>query len=215
MEWKVITEDLYKKINPVRGELSTGIDSRYPADKTLSRIWIEFDMNEFTYQDPFYGEQKSTDPFRMFVNPFEMEKPVAHIQSLYELEDKVIEDAPTNRKGAFSNSLHFSAPYIQFKKIKQRHIGFKMEYCLTNSDSYAMMPGTIEEHIQTKGIIDLELRIKDLLVLVAKDKNVWDIVKHLDTRIYDLDSTHLATDTGITYGDHDEFRVRYRDESLV
>jgi hypothetical protein len=215
MDWKVITDDLYKKIDPVRGDLSTRIDSRYPTDKTISTIWVEFDMNEFTYLDPFYGEQKSTEPFRMFVNPFETEKPMEEIRSLYELEDKVIEDTPTNTKGAFSNSLHFSAPYIQFYKIKQRRIGFKMEYCLTNSESYPMMTGAIKDHIQAKGTINLELQIKELLIVVPKQKNVWDIVNHLDTNIYDLDSTHLAIDTGVTYGDYNEFRVAYRDNSLI
>lgn len=210
MDWKEITEDLYGKISPLRGDLNSQIDWNFIREQKINSLWIEFDMNDFIYQDPFYGEQKSTAPFRMVVNPLEGESgiEITHIQ---DLENKIIEDSRTILKGAFSNSLHFSAPLIKFGKIKEDKIGFEMQYCLTNSDSYGMMTGTIEDHVKSSGQIKIDLKINDMLILVNKQNDVKEILKAMNSNIYDIEAAKEATDTNITYRDYDQYRVPYKE----
>jgi hypothetical protein len=213
MDWREVTDDLYHKISPIRGDLNSQIESDFISTQKINAIWIEFDMNEFIYQDPFYGEQLSTSPFRMYVNPLKRKNgiQITHIQ---ELENKQIEDSRTVLKGAFSNSLHFSAPLIKFGAIKGNKIEFEMEYCLTNSDSYGMMTGTIDEHVQSSGNIKLDLEIRDMLILVSKGQNVNEILKSMNPNIYDIKATKEATDTNITYNNYNQFRVPYKNIKL-
>jgi len=208
-DWKKITSHLYKNISPIKGELSSQIEGDFIYKYKINSIWIEFDMNEFIYLDPFYGEQESTSPFRMYVNPFQSDnrKGITYIQ---ELENMTIEDSRINIKGAFSNSLHFSAPIIKFGEIDGDKIQFEMDYCLTNSASYAMMNGTIEDHSKSSGKIKIDLKINDMLILVSKKKNVKDILKHMNSKIYDMESLKEATDTNISYRDYDQFRISYK-----
>lgn len=149
-------------------------------------------MDDFMYQDPFYGDQKSTAPFRMYVNPLEGESgiQITHVQ---ELENKEIIDSRIYLKGAFSNSLHFSAPLISFGKIKENYkIEFEMEYCLTNSDSYGMMTGTIDDHSQSSGKIKLDLEIRDMLILVRKGRSVNEVLNSMNPYIYDLKAVRVS-----------------------
>ena len=164
-DWRKITNHLYKNISPLRGDLSGRIVEDYIlGQKKIQTIWIEFDMNEFMYMDPFYGEQLSTSPFRMVVRPLDSKKE-RPIHSIQDLENMVIEESRSYIKGAFSNSLHFTAPIIKFGKITGNQISFEMEYCLTNSDSYGMMTGTIEDHVTSFGQIKVDLEINEILLL--------------------------------------------------
>ncbi len=212
MDWKKITDDLYKKISPLRGFLNSQIDRNFITEQKIKSLWVEFDMNDFIYQDPFYGEQTSTSPFPMYVNPFEVEEAEkrVEIRHIQELEGKIIEDSRTNIKGAFSNSLDFTAPLIKFGKIKHNKIEFEMEYCLTNSDSYGMMTGTKEEHVKTNGIIKMDLDIKEIIILVSKADDLREILKSMNPNIYDLESSKEAIDTKITYTNYTQHRVPYK-----
>jgi len=210
MDWKKITDDLYEKISPINGVLNSQIDSSFIREQRINSLWIEFDMNDFMYEDPFYGEQKSTAPFRMNVNPLDGEN-IFKIKHIQDLEGLLIEDSRTNLKGAFSNSLHFSAPVIKFGKIEGNKIEFEMEYCLTNSDSYGMMTGSLEDHIKSSGRIKIDLTIHDMLILVNKGRNVQNILNSMNPNIYDLKSAKEATDTNITYRNYNQYRVPYKE----
>ncbi|KAA3639917.1 MAG: hypothetical protein DWQ02_02880 [Bacteroidetes bacterium] len=209
MDWEKTTDDLYKKIKPIGGDLISRIESNFISRQKINSIWIEFDMNEFIYEDPFYGEQKSTAVFRMNVEPFSGERSIdlTHIQ---ELKNKVIKSPRTQKKGAFSNSLDFTAPLIKFGKIKDHTIEFEMEYCLTNSSSYGMMTGTIDDHIKASGTIKVDLKINDMLILTAKNKGVERVLKSMNPDIYDLKSAQLATNTNNSFADYDQYRVPYK-----
>lgn len=209
MDWKTITGDLYNKIKPISGDLISRIEPDFIRSQKINSIWIEFDLNDFFYEDPFYGEQKSTSPFRMHVEPFQGQRSIdiTHIQ---ELENKEIEAPRTYIKGAFSNSLDFSAPLIKFGKIIEDKIEFEMEYCLTNSDSYGMMTGTIDDHVKTSGTIKLDLKINGMLILISKNKDVRPVLKSMNSNIYDLKSAHIATDTNVSFPNYDQYRVPYK-----
>jgi len=208
MDWKKITGDLYKKIAPIRGNLYSQIESDFIRKQKINSVWIKFDMNEFIYEDPFYGESKSTSS-EVSLSPLE-EIEITHIQ---ELENRIIKDSRTNLKGFFSNSLNFSAPIIKFGEITGDHIEFEMEYCLTNSDSYGMMTGTIDDHIKSSGVIKTNLKIHDMLVLVSKRNEKHDIKRILNSmnpNIYDLNSAKIATDTNVSYDSYSQYRVPYK-----
>lgn len=209
MDWKEVTENLYNKISPIRGSLNTQIDRNYIEKQIISSVWIEFDMNEFAYVDPFYGEQKSTSNFKMLVEPLDgnNEVKITHAQ---ELENKIIRESANYLKGYFSNSLHFSAPLIKFGKIIENKIGFEMEYCLTNSYSYGIMTGTIDEHIQSKGKVELDLSIQDMLILVAEEGSLREILELMNPNIYDLEFTKEVSDTDVIYKGYDQYRVPYK-----
>ena len=209
MDWKEATNDLYKKIAPISGELTSRIEASYVRRRKIKSLWVEFDMNEFLYQDPFYGETKSTSNFKMNVSPFQGlgEINITHIQ---ELENLLIKDSRMNKKGTFSNSLDFSAPMIKFGKITGDKIEFEMEYCLTNSASYGMMTGTINDHIKSSGSIKVDLKIKDMLILVSKSGNVKRILHSMNPNIYDLKLAKIATDSDVSFRDYDLYQVPYK-----
>ena len=116
-----ITCDLYSKIKPIGGRLFSQINSTYSYKKRLGKVWIEFDMNEFDYLDPFYGEQKSTAPFKTEISLWEYIEPL-NIDNIFNLENLVLNCEAKDRIGAFSNSLHFTVPILKFGRINNNQI---------------------------------------------------------------------------------------------
>lgn len=159
-DWRVITSDLYAKIKPIGGTLSYKIGSDFRLEETIKDLIVEFEMNDFMYMDPFYGEQKSTAPFKMFIELGEYISTLK-LKSIYEIENVLIKGKPEDSIGAFSNSLHFTVPHLKLGVIKDLTIEVYMEYSMTNSDSYGMMTGYIKDHISQKGSFKTTLAIKE------------------------------------------------------
>jgi hypothetical protein len=67
-DWRSIASYLYKTIKPISGILGSNLTESAIERNRFAGLWVEFTMNEFDYLDPFYGPQKSTAPFKMFVN---------------------------------------------------------------------------------------------------------------------------------------------------
>lgn len=208
-KWQEITQHLYDHIKPLGGEVHSRIDTLYPRRNKVENIWIEFDMNEFMYVDPFYGEQKSTSMFRMNIELWDYIAK-SSIHSIFDLENFTLKCDQEDLIGSFSNSLHFSVRVIKFGQIRDRLIDFEMEYCMTNSDSYGMMTGTIKDHMTTYGTMQTTLKLNDLLVCVRKDKSPSTIARYLDPKIFDLDNITLAKDLNRSYPNEDEYWVPYR-----
>jgi len=189
--WKEITSDLYSKISPTGGNLYSLIDGDFRWTKKITNIWIDFQMNDFIYNDPFYGEQSSTAPFNMTLNIENYTSPL-NLSSIYELQGRTIKGKKEHRIGQFSNSLHFTAPEITFGKIKNLEIEVQLKYSLTNSDSYGMMSGSISDHIQNTGTIKTKLKVKELLVVCPTHVDLAELVMPLDSKIYDLKKIGLV-----------------------
>lgn len=208
-DWKEIVTDLYEKISPISGNLNSQIDNSFISKRKLENVWVDFEMNDFMYLDPFYGEQKSTAPFRMNFSLWDIlgnEK----IETIFDIENLELNLDKKSFIGAFSNSLVFSVPFLRFGKIDGYHVPFEMEYILSNSDSYAMMTGTADDHIALSGRISLKLEIKELLILIRKGDNPINIARYLDKKRYNLKGIREAKDTGIEYHDYDLFWISYK-----
>ncbi|MCP4521139.1 MAG: hypothetical protein GY827_05555 [Cytophagales bacterium] len=208
-KWQDITPHLYQNIKPISGRLSIRIDRDYIYQKKLANIWVEFDMNEFDYLDPFYGEQKSTDPFKMNLNIWDILGDIT-ITSIRDLENLVLKDTSNELIGSFSNSLLFSVPYLKFGKIENEQISFEMEYVLTNSYSYAFMEGTFEEHASQLGKLTVVLDIKHLLLLIRKEQFHQTVTDYLNKKDYKIEEIHEVTDNGISYRDYNQYYIPYR-----
>ena len=207
--WKEITTDLYSKIAPIGGVLHSQIDNSFPRTKKILNIWIEFQMNDFIYNDPFYGEQKSTDPFNMCVELYDYTSSL-EINSIYDLQGKTIEGKKEDRIGSFSNSLHFTVPSLRFGKIDNSEIEVHLEYSLTNSESYGMMNGSILDHIQDKEIIKTKLLVKELVLVCPNELEPKEIAKYLDSSSYDYTKIELATDLNWSTDRSKGFYVKYK-----
>lgn len=179
MDWQELLLDLYQKISPVGGRLTHRITNDFIYDKKIKHIWVEFELNHFKYFDPFYGEIESSFNFQMFIS-FNF----TTIDSVYDLENRVIKE--NGFIGSFSNSLSFAVPSCEFGAINTNGtIPFKMNYNLTNSDSYGCMSGTFEDHSTFTGYLETNLKIRDLLISVhKKNESLASILKQLNPNFY-------------------------------
>lgn len=156
MDWKEIVIPLYEKIKPIGGSLSYGVSSVTDSIKWVS---IGFQLENFRYLDPFYGEQEEKDKFEMGFEFYDVEKKFKFL-NITEIENKEYNFSIDDAGGMFSNSLAFLVPYCKFGTIKDGKIEFTMEYILTNSDSYGMMSGSVTEHSTIRGNLNVMLEIK-------------------------------------------------------
>ena len=209
MNWKEVTPYLYQNIKPRKGFLGSIVNASSVRRKKYSNLWIQFEMNSFIYNDPFYGEQSSNAPFNMEINLIDIPE-VNELEQLHQLQGLKFENNPKDRIGAFSNSLHFTIPKMKFGEIANNLIPFEMEYCLTNSDSYGMMSGTIDEHLSITGSIKQDLEIKNLIVINNNGSEISEILNQLDKDIYNIKSIEEATDTNISYPDRTQYYIKYK-----
>lgn len=209
MDWKEITPHLYNNIKPTKGYLSSVVDESSVRKKRFSNLWIEFEMNAFMYEDPFYGEQKSTAPFNMEINLIDLPK-IYELGAIHKLQGFEIHNDPKSVIGAFSNSLHLTVPLMKFGQIQNQTIPVDIEYCLTNSYSYGMMSGTIDDHLTLTGNIKQDLHIKNLIVINSNNRPLKPILKQLDKDIYDIKNVEEATDTLVSYPDRTQYYVKYK-----
>jgi len=212
-KWEIITDDLYQKIEPIGGELFSRIDEQFKRKKTIRDAWVEFDMNDFIYMDPFYGEQKSTAPFRMNFGLWYFLEQLSH-ESILQIENKTFLGEKEDCFGSFSNSLYFTIPEMKFGKITEnKTIEFEMTYSLTNSDSYGMMSGTIKDHIKKTGQFKTLLQVKDLIINKSNSKNIQEILKSLNSQYYDINGMYEAKDLNWSSPDCTSYYIPYADST--
>lgn len=208
MDWKKITNHLYQNIKPIDGRIQSRIQDSSNTGIQFSNIYIEFDMNEFMYEDPFYGEKNSTD-VEMFM---ELEDFLSYyrIKEINELENKYFENKDYILNGFFSNSINIIPKYLKFGKINGDRIEFEMNYSITNSDSYPMMNGTYEEHMVPSGTIKLTLKICELILLSKNETGLKKLIKKLNPDIYDLQSIR-SRGVKSEYRTYEEYEIGYKD----
>jgi len=209
-KWQEITSELYHLIKPTGGKIysrySNSLNKRYIVDEA----WIEFDMNEFKYIDPFYGEQNSTSNFKMNFNLSDFLSDLK-LESILQIENYTFIGEKDDNLGSFSNSIHFTIPKMEFGKFyeKDKSIEFEMTYSLTNSESYPFMNGTIKEHVQLSGQIRTKLIFKDLLVTIHKNTNLKDVLANISPKYYDLKNIYEDTDLNSSKSDYSSFYIPY------
>lgn len=207
--WEEITTDLYSKIRPTGGTVYSQVDAGFISTRKLGNIWLEFDINEFEYTDPFYGVQKSTAPFKMQVNLWDYITPL-QITSIRQLGNLELKCDPKDKIGAFSNSLHFVIHHLKFGPVEQDSIGLYYEYSLTNSESYGYMTGTIDDHITKRGVVEVKMNIKEMLVIATDINQATAIAAHLDGDVYDVKAVREATDLNWSSPNYKGFYVSYK-----
>jgi len=209
-DWKIITSELYNKIKPIGGNLFCRVGTEFLRTGKVSDVWVEFEMNDFMYNDPFYGLQKSTAPFRMNFALWDFLLDYK-INSTLELEGKVFNGEGNKLIGAFSNSLHFMVPEVKFGKIDDlNYIDLELKYSLTNSASYGMMTETINEHKSKYGTISVKLKIKELLFIVQTGWNPETILKQINTEYYDITRYYKVTESPWVEQNYDAFYVPFK-----
>lgn len=209
MNWKTVTTHLYKNIAPIGGKVYSTVNDSYRPGIQFSGLGVEFDMNDFIYEDPFYGEQKSTAPFKMNFDLLEISNQF-QIKEIKHLEGLVYKNVRYKRLGAFSNSLDVIPRNLKFGKIAGDQIDFEMSYTLTNSDSYGMMDGTLEEHLKASGNITLPLTIGNLQLNVQKEDGLKKLLSGLNPNIYDLKSVK-CTQKPSNASKRSKFEIQYKD----
>jgi len=207
-KWINITNDLYEKINPIGGEITSRIDKSFIRNHRITNAWVEFDMNEFIYEDPFYGEQKSTAPFRMNFSLSDLID--TKLESVLQIENQIYEGNAEELIGAFSNSLHFTIHQVKFGELSEgQKVDFEMTYSLTNSDSYGMMDGTLKDHIENKGTIKTPLVLKDLLISDHGISNLNDVLKHLNPKLYNINGIYESEELNNPELDYKTYCIPY------
>lgn len=207
-KWEDITQHLYDNIKPISGRLISLVDRGVKNKGKVENIWIEFEMNEFMYEDPFYGYQSSTSMFKMNIELWTYIERL-RLKSIFELENLIIFCDKKDRIGAFSNSLNMTVPKIKFGKIQDYSLPVIVEYCMTNSDSYGMMTGTIDDHITCSGLFQVTLEIEDLILLLPKNIDPSDYSKYLDKNIYNSGNIRISEDLNHDHNQSIYYRIPY------
>jgi hypothetical protein len=210
--WEDITSDLYAKIKPIKGRVFSQVGYYFISKKKLCNIWLEFDMNEFEYVDPFYGLQKSTAPFNMQISLWDYIEPL-NITNIKQLANLQLRCSPKHRIGAFSNSLHFTIPILKFGVLEKGTIDLYFEYSLTNSDSYGYMTGNIDDHLTKKGAIQMKISIEELQILATNLEQALDIAGKLDAEVYKINEVREATDLNWSSPNYKGYYVAYKAEN--
>jgi hypothetical protein len=186
MKWKKILPELYQKIRVKGGRVEHQLTNNRGIEHQIEEIIIYFEIEDFEYEDPFYGIQNACGNFEMEVDLlFCLEE--FEINSIFELEDRNFIFPTENLIGSFSNSIHFSVINCQFGKIKDGKIDFEMIYILTNGDSYSFMDGTFKDHATINGKIKTKLILNSLIVAVSKMKNASGIFNRINKADYRID----------------------------
>jgi hypothetical protein len=193
MNWKNLCEYLYENINPQTGVLHSYAYNQYQG-KQIINFYLEFDMNEFIYDDPFYGEQSSTS---MFKTNFELMEITQRslITDINEFGNLNITFEEKEKFGAFSNSLHLVPHKIKFRAMGLDKLNCEIEYSITNSDSYGLMDGSFEEHIQLSGTIKSELTIAELTINCTSEDELKKTISQLNHEVYDVNNIELLDES--------------------
>jgi hypothetical protein len=205
MDWKKTTDFLYKKINPKEGRICSMVNDSYNIGIQFSNFWIEFDTGGFLYVDPFYEEIKSEYMDIDLVTVADQ----YNIGEIQEFENREFSNSENQFNGCFSGSIDIIPRLLKFGEIKSNKIGFEMEYSLTNSDSYGMMDGTKEEHLQHSGKLNIDLLICDLSLIEQKDNGLEGLLKKLNPNIYDLKSIECTRQRTEDI-QRNEYKIKYK-----
>jgi hypothetical protein len=154
MENRDILVDLYKKIKPVKAEM-TCLNSGLGYIKEFS---IEFFLENFTYEDPLSGTTENKDKFNMFFE-FSCDDIKLKANTIEELEGEkyIFEDEEII--GSFSNSISFVVKSIEFGHIANDLLEFSMNYVLIIDESVA---DTFEDYYDYEGNTNVSVGIKYL-----------------------------------------------------
>lgn len=208
-KWQEITGNLYRQIKPTGGKIYSRYSNSLHKRNIIDEAWVEFEMNEFKYIDPFYGEQNSTSNFRM---NFSLSDFLADLflESVLQIENYTFIGDKEDSFGSFSNSLDFTIPKMNFGKLQDdKSIECDMTYSLTNSESYPFMNGTIKEHIQLSGQIRTKLIFKDLLITIHKNSDLNDVLANISPKYYDTKNIYEAKDLNSSKADYFSFYIPY------
>ncbi|MFT4762513.1 MAG: hypothetical protein ACI9XO_003202 [Paraglaciecola sp.] len=206
MKWKKILPELYQKIRVKGGRVEHQLTNNRGIEHQIEEIIIYFEIEDFEYEDPFYGIQNACGNFEMEVDLlFCLEE--FEINSIFELEDRNFIFPTENLIGSFSNSIHFSVINCQFGKIKDGKIDFEMIYILTNGDSYSFMDGTFKDHATINGKIKTKLILNSLIVAVSKMKNASGIFNRINKADYRIDEMKEAPGLDFHYDRYDVYEI--------
>lgn len=191
MEWRTVVSDLYNKIKPLSGTLSHFMTNKVEPIAFIEIISVSFDLENFTYVDPFYGEMEANNNFQMY---FEIhgEGNKDRLKTIKDIEHRTFSLGNNERIGCFSNSIDFVVPYCKFGKIENQHIPFEMEYILTNSDSYGMMTGSFEDHATLRGKIKTILKVNGLRFRLINDQPIEPYLTCFDQNVYAPEKAEIA-----------------------
>jgi hypothetical protein len=126
----------------------------------LGYLAIVYEFDDGTYYDPFYHW---TD-LAMRELCFESYDYVAYLRvaSVADLAHKSFDFEDRTWTGIFSNSLDPVVRTVRFGAYSNGKIACALTFSLTNTESYGMMSGTLEEHLRSSKTIDMELTCLEL-----------------------------------------------------
>lgn len=177
--------DLFSKIHPESGSINHRISNCSNYESYIACIWINFNLRNFQYHDPFYGLIEAKSNFEMFFETTYEDKKIL-IKNIKDLTNKEYRFSGKDLSGLFSNSIEFFIKYCKFGPFLNGFIEFEMKYILTNSVSYGMMTGSFEEHSEYEGYMNVRLNVEDLSFEDCLNLEPKLIPDFIDSKIYNL-----------------------------
>ena len=180
-----VLPDLISKIQPIKGKLYHRLSTNHYYEGFIGTIWITFVLENFTFNDPFYGMTEVIGDGVMFFETTAYDKKIVLIH-LFDIEGKSFEYENNDFGGSLGNTFKFIIKKCKFGYIKNRKIKFEMDYFFTNSSSYGEIDGTIEDHAELMTSLSTELFIEDAFFEDVRKKRVKPLKHFIDPNIYDL-----------------------------
>ena len=183
-DWRIILPEIYSKFKPESGKIGHTIESDNP--NKITQISIQLETNEFEYTDPFYGKINANKHLHEFVN-IDCNIVNIELQSIKELQSKSIKPNLGQITGWFSNSLEVVVKEVKFGKINiNNELGCYLKYFLTQSDSYPLLQGEIEDHMKFENDLEINLKIENLLFLDKRENKDESLEYFFDESVYKL-----------------------------
>jgi hypothetical protein len=160
MDYRSTLNDIYRILKPIHGQLEYRRPLSGAVTETLPYIAITYRLQDSPYVDPFYHEieLKNSELY------FESEPPTCHLPvcDIAELAGKSFEFEGDEWVGYFSNSLDAALLSLEFGALQDGAIACTSTFSLTNSPSYGMMDGTLEDHLTLQATFAMTLSVVEI-----------------------------------------------------
>lgn len=182
-DYKTIIPPILSQLNPNTGIIQHQISYTNSKESLIDYIQIEVIQEPFEYVDPFYGRIESLNPIEFFIQIW-TEHENLKINTWKDFENLNL-SVFSESLGSFSNSIDIVPISLTMGEIRDGIITCRIEFYLSNSESYAYMTGERYEHSEFRSIVNLKLELAPMELIIddsiESEKLVESLSAHYDT----------------------------------
>lgn len=186
-DWKEVVQPLYQKIKPEKGILYNKFFNPIKECKSVGSLWIVLQLNDFTFFEPFYENDENSKKYEIEI----LLDLFIKIDTIKDLENREFYYKKEEQVGHFA-SFGITVPYCKFGKIENNMIDFEMEYILTNGPECGSIDGSIKEHIELSGRLNLPVTIISLIQILQSESQIDVNNYYFNKEVYKIKESEIS-----------------------